>query len=56
MRIYQVNIERKHKHYGLNWAKQKVEGRTFDEAIRKVKREMTKQERIESVELLASTD
>jgi hypothetical protein len=54
MRIYKVHIE--HKRFGRNWSSSKVEGKTFDEAVKKAKRDMTKQERIESVELLASTD
>ena len=54
MRIYEVNIE--HKKYGMNWAREKIDARSFDEAVRKVKKLLTKSERIESMELLASTE
>lgn len=54
MRIYKVNIE--HTRYGRNWSSEKVEGRNFNEAVKRAQKSMSKQERIESVELLASTD
>jgi hypothetical protein len=52
MRIYEVNIE--HKKAGLNWRSEKVAANTAEEAIKKIKFESF--ERLESIELLASTD
>jgi hypothetical protein len=54
MRIYRVNIE--HKRYGRNYDVVVIAGRTFNEAIRKVKSQLRSEERIESVELKAATD
>jgi hypothetical protein len=54
MRIYKINIE--HKRFGRNWSSEKFQGRTFDEAVKAAKRGLNNGERIESVELLASTD
>jgi hypothetical protein len=54
MRIYKLKIE--HKTYGLNWSSTKVVARTFEEAVRKTKRELSSRERIESVELQATTE
>jgi hypothetical protein len=54
MRIYKVYVE--HKTYGMNWSSMKVDARTCEEAIKKAKKELSTRERVESVELLASTD
>ena len=54
MRIYKVNIE--HATYGQNWSRTKVAARSFDEAVKFAKRKLERRERIESVELLASSD
>ncbi len=54
MRIYKINIE--HKRYGRNFSSLKVDARTAEEAIRKARKDMGKQERVESIELLAATD
>lgn len=52
MRIYKINIE--HKTDGFNWRDVKVAARTAEEAIKKVR--FASYERLESIELLASTD
>lgn len=54
MRIYEVNIE--HKTHGTNWTSVKIAADTADEAIRLAKINFKSYERLESVELLASTD
>ena len=52
MRIYKINIE--HKISGRNWDSTKVAADNFAVAIKKV--HLNKNEMIESVELLASTN
>ena len=54
MRIYKINIE--HTRYGKNWSSTKEEGRTFTETVKRAEKALQRGERIESVELLASTD
>ena len=54
MRIYKVHIE--HTKWGRNYTSEKVDARTFNEAIKKVSKTLTSTERIEWVELLAATD
>ena len=51
--IYKVSTT--HSRYGDNWASYKIAARNCEEAIRKAKREFMRGERIESVNLLAST-
>lgn len=51
--IYKVHTA--HIRWGNNWSSYKVAARSADEAIRKVKREFIRGERLESLELLAST-
>lgn len=51
--IYKINT--RHSRYGNNWGAYKVAARNADEAIIKAKREFTRGERLESLELLAST-
>jgi hypothetical protein len=55
MRIYKVNTE--HVKFGRNFSKVNVAARTCEEAIRKAKSHFySKQERVESVELVAEAD
>lgn len=54
MRIYKVNIE--HIRYGNNWSSKNVHAKNFEELLRKSKKFLRVGERIESVELLASTN
>lgn len=54
MRIYRVNTE--HWRYGQNFSHMKILAKTCEEAIKRAKRKMQNGERVESVELLASTD
>ena len=54
MRIYKAHIE--HKQHGRNYSSETVDARTFNEAVKKAEKLLTKQERIEWMELLAATD
>lgn len=54
MRIYKVNLE--HVQEGLNWSSVKVAAKNFHVAVEKAKKTMKSFERIESVELVATTD
>ena len=54
MRIYRIHVE--HKKWGQNWDTKKIAAETFNEAVRKATRELTRNERIVSVELVASTE
>jgi len=54
MRIYKVNFES--KKWGSNWSCKKVAASTCEVAIRKAKKGEPAHVRVESVELLASTD
>ena len=51
--IYKVNTA--HNRFGNNWGSYKVAARNCEEAIRKAKREFIRGERLESIDLLAST-
>jgi len=53
MNIYKVNTE--HTKHGPNWNSYKVAARNADEALRKAKHGFIRGERLESLELLAST-
>lgn len=54
MRIYKVNIE--HTKFGRNFSGETVSAETFKQAVNKVEKLLRSSERIESVELLASTN
>lgn len=53
MFIFKFHI--RHIRYGLNWSSYTIAARTYDIAERRVKKELTKSERIEYGEVLAST-
>ena len=54
MRIYKIAIE--HMTYGMNWSSEKVAARTFKEAVKQATKMLGPREKIESVELLESTE
>jgi hypothetical protein len=51
--IYKVHTA--HSRFGNNWGSYKVSARNADEALRKAKRKYIRGERLQSLELLAST-
>ena len=54
MRIYKINIE--HIKYGSNYKSENVQARTFEEAIKQVKKNLQNRERIYEIEVLAEAD
>ena len=54
VRIFLITTES--RSWGLNWASYKIAARTADEAIKKAKKEFSSRERLQEIELLASTD
>ena len=54
MKIYRVEIG--HKIHGENWDSKTIDANNFNEALEKIKKNLNKNEIIESVEILASTD
>jgi len=54
MRIYKINIE--HAKVGLNWSAYKVAAPSFEKALQHARKQLQSFERIESIELLESTD
>lgn len=54
MRIYHVNVE--HKEHGRNWSSFNVAKDDFEEARKEAYRKLKKNEKIESMELLAEAD
>lgn len=54
MRIYKIYTE--HKQHGHNYDSYKVAAETCEQAIARVKKEFGEGERLQSIELLASTD
>jgi len=51
--IYKVGTE--HIRWGSNWASYTIAARNGEEAVRKAKKEFNSGERLESLQLLAST-
>jgi hypothetical protein len=54
MRIYKIMIE--HSRFGLKFSSVSLAAKSCEEAIKKANKKMRKNERVESVELLASED
>jgi hypothetical protein len=54
MKIYKIDIS--HKQWGNNWDSQKIAARNFNEVVRKIKKTLGRNENIESVQVLASTN
>lgn len=54
MRIYKVSVE--HKEHGRNWSRFNVAGRNFEEALKRARQRLPKDEVIESMELIAEAD
>jgi hypothetical protein len=54
MRIYKINVES--VEHGCNFRTEKIAAKTFKEAVRKAEKLLYSNERIESIELIASTD